>query len=299
LVEPAIDAPRQRPADADRKAAGSGPLGRPEQVRHPLAISIVTQEDPFYIPCFFRSFLKILADNPGRVLLREVVLQPSFAESKLALAKRLLGFYGWADFVRLVARYAGQKGALALEQMKLRKDPVSIAGICARSGIPVRVEEDINHERFIEHVRASGIDLLVSVSAPQIFRAALLRTPRLGCVNIHNGKLPDYRGMLPNFWQMLNGEPYSTTTVHTMVQKLDAGEVLWEEKTPILPHASLDGLIRETKARSAEALWHVLEILARGDRPTVIREIRSEGAYYTFPKIEHARALRRKGHALL
>ena len=39
--------------------------------------------------------------------------------------------------------------------------------------------------------------------------------------------------MLPNFWQMLNHEPHSTTTIHTMVAKLDAGAVVWEAKTPI------------------------------------------------------------------
>jgi polysaccharide deacetylase family protein (PEP-CTERM system associated) len=83
---------------------------------------------------------------------------------------------------------------------------------------------------------------------------------------------------------MLNSESHSTTTVHTMARKLDAGEVLWEEKTPILPHATLDSLIRETKAKSAGALWHVLEVLAHGKKPVVIREIENKGAYYTFPR---------------
>jgi methionyl-tRNA formyltransferase len=270
-----------------------------EPAARPLTILIVTQEDPFYIPYFFKSFFKILAQHPGKVLIREVILQPSFAESKSAVAKRLLRFYGWIDFARLMARYAGYKWAVALERLSLRKEPVSIAGMCVRERTPVRVEEDVNDERFIEHVRASGTDLIVSVSAPQIFRETLLKTPRLGCINIHNGRLPDYRGMLPNFWQMLNSESHSTTTVHTMARKLDAGEVLWEEKTPILPHATLDSLIRETKAKSAGALWHVLEVLAHGKKPVVIREIENKGAYYTFPKAEHAKALRERGHALL
>lgn len=274
-------------------------VAQQEAARRPFAILIITQEDPFYIPSFFKSFLTILSDNPGKLVLKEVVIQPSFGESRLDLAKRLLGFYGWVDFTRLMARYALQKGAVALERLQLSAEPASIAGICAQKHIPVHVEADVNSAPFLERIQMAGIDLIVSVSAPQVFGEALLRAPRLGCINIHNGRLPDYRGMLPNFWQMLNSESHSTTTVHTMVRKLDAGEVLWEEKTPILPYTTLDGLIRETKAKSAGALWHVLEILARGEKPAVIREIKGKGAYYTFPSSEHAHALREKGHALL
>jgi methionyl-tRNA formyltransferase len=272
-------------------------LDREGPARPPVTILIITQDDPFYIPCFFKSFFNILSENSGKITVREVVIQPSFGETRLELVSRLLGFYGSVDFARLMARYAGHKAAVALERMTLRREPASIAGMCARQRIPVRVVEDINDERFIES--AGGIDLIVSVSAPQLFREALLAAPRLGCINIHNGRLPDYRGMLPNFWQMLNDEPHSTTTVHTMARKLDAGDVLWEERTPILPHMTLDGLIRETKARSAGALWHVLEVLARGEKPVVMREIKSKGAYYTFPKTEDAKLLREKGHALL
>jgi methionyl-tRNA formyltransferase len=264
-----------------------------------LKVVIVTQEDPFYIPIFFRSFCRLLPAHASRITVREVVIQPAFGESKVQLAKRLLGFYGRADFTHLLGRYTGQTWLLLLEALKLRKEPVSIAGICRRHRIAVRTEADINHKTFIRHIRETGVDLIVSVSAPQIFQSPLLKAPRYGCINIHNGRLPDYRGMLPNFWQMLNGESHSTTTVHTMVRKLDAGAVIWEEKTPIRPGMTLDALIRDTKERSAETLWRVLDDLARNERFAIIREIEGEGGYYSFPNNRDANRLRASGHALL
>jgi methionyl-tRNA formyltransferase len=264
-----------------------------------LTVVIITQEDPLYIPHFFRSFCRMLPANAGRITVREVVIQPSFGESKLQLAKRMLGFYGWVDFLRLFVRYARQKWLSLLERLGLREEPVSIAGICRKHGIAVRTEADINREAFIQHIPKAAVDLIVSVSAPQIFQRAVLEAPRYGCINIHNGRLPDYRGMMPNFWQMRNGEQHSTTTIHTMARKLDSGAVVWEEVTPIRPGMTLDALIRETKEKSADALWRVLGDLAQHQSFTILRQIEGSGSYYSFPKIHDALQLRAKGHALL
>lgn len=276
----------------------TAPEARPAPAPKMLRVLLVTQEDPFYIPHFFRTFCRMQAAHSDQIVIEGVIVQPSFGERKSQLAKRMLEFYGWADFLRLLGRYAGQKGLL-LEKLGVRKAPGSIAGICRQQRIAVRVEHDVNRPDFVERVRDAGIDLVVSVSAPQIFKQPLLEAPRHGCINIHNGRLPDYRGMLPNFWQMLNGEAYSTTTIHTMVRKLDAGGVVWEERTPIRPGTTLDALIRETKEKSAEALWRLLSDLVQNRKLTILREISGKGSYYSFPQYREANQLRAKGHGLL
>ena len=286
---------QQVPRDARRSASAGGPAPGAGL----LTVVVVTQEDPFYIPHFFRSFCRLQSEYTDRIIVRKVVIQPSFGESKAQLAKRMLGFYGWADFLRLLARYSRQKALLLLETLGTGHRSVSIAGICRAHGIAVHGEADVNRKAFIDQLRATGTDLIVSVSAPQIFRQDLLKAPRHGCINIHNGRLPAYRGMLPNFWQMLNGEAQSITTIHTMVTKLDAGTVVSEEATPIRPGMSLDALIRETKERSADALWRVLGHLAQHRSLPLLRDIDGQGRYYTFPKSHHAQQLRGRGHALL
>ena len=76
---------------------------------------------------------------------------------------------------------------------------------------------------------------------PDIFLPELLNAPRLGCINVHSGRLPNYRGMMPTFWQMLRGEHVITITVHRMAQKLDAGDVLATQSFPLKRSDSLTG----------------------------------------------------------
>ena len=52
-------------------------------------------------------------------------------------------------------------------------------------------------------------------------------------LNIHSGRLPKYRGMMPTFWQLLAGEREATITVHEMVPRLDAGAVLGKVEFPL------------------------------------------------------------------
>ena len=120
----------------------------------------------------------------------------------------------------------------------------------------------------------------------------------MGCINIHSGRLPAYRGMMPTFWQMLRGERAITITVHYMAEKLDAGDVLATQSFAIRQSDSLDRVIRETKREAARLVVGVLRDLREGKaaaRPPAME--RSE--YFSFPKREDVRAFRQRGHRLL
>src|SRR5207247_4870107 len=109
---------------------------------------------------------------------------------------------------------------------------------------PIVTQRSVNQPEFIEQVRTIAPDLIVSVAAPEIFKPDLLGIPRLGCINMHSGRLPAYRGMMPTFWQMLRGEPAVTITVHRMAEKLDAGDVLATRLFAIRRRDSVDRAIR-------------------------------------------------------
>jgi methionyl-tRNA formyltransferase len=50
-----------------------------------------------------------------------------------------------------------------------------------------------------------------------------------GILNIHFGRLPQYRGPSPVFWQLKNGEAQLGLTIHQLTNKLDSGAVAWEQ----------------------------------------------------------------------
>ena len=163
----------------------------------------------------------------------------------------------------------------------------------ARSGIEI-----VSEPEFIEQVRAIAPDLIVSVAAPEIFKPTLLGIPRLGCINMHSGRLPTYRGMMPTFWQMLRGEPAVTITVHRMAEKLDAGDVLATQLFPIRRGDSLDRVIKGTKREGARLLIGVLRDL-RTDRAQSTPLDMDQAGYFSFPKPDDVREFRKRGYRLL
>ncbi|HEV8586846.1 MAG TPA: formyltransferase family protein [Methylomirabilota bacterium] len=260
----------------------------------PLSLHIVTEEDPFYIPVFFREFFAGLPRD--RVVVTGVDITPPLNQTRpLALARKLYAFYGPVDFPRLALGYALAKAKDALLPAAWTG---TVRRLAARHGVPSRVVADVNAPSYVRALRALAPDLLVSVAASQIFRTELLSVPRLDAINVHTGPLPQYRGMLPVFWQMYDGRASIGVTIHTMTERIDVGEILLRRDVALGGVQSLDAAIRTMKRQGAQAL---LELLARYADGAVSRTAMDAagGAYRSFPRREHAVAFRRRGYQLL
>lgn len=102
------------------------------------------------------------------------------------------------------------------------------------SVVPVREFSDLHAPECLEYIRASSFDVGV-VDGTGILKASLFNSPRLGSINLHCGRLPDYRGAPPAFWELMNGETSCGVSVHEVTDKLDAGLVLAEDSVPLDP----------------------------------------------------------------
>lgn len=267
----------------------------------PLNVVIVTQEDPFYIGVFFDEFLAELDNHRTTVSLRGVMVQPSLGSaSRLALAGRIWSLYGSLGFFRMLFRYAATTIRGAGIDDRCRAAGIEMVELPPERSIGRRGAErpprknNVNGSTFHRWLRDNTIDLVVSVSASQVFGRTTLEIPRIGCVNLHNAPLPRYRGMLPNFWQMYHGEDQSVLTIHEMVPDLDAGDILLQKATPIEKHMTLEQLMTATKRNSAHALWEFLETLHRGK--VSAQRMVGEGSYFTWPTRDEARVFRDRGN---
>ena len=250
-----------------------------------LRVHFVTEDDPLYVIQFFETFFDEYPRDELDVI--GITIQRAFKESRLATAKRVFPLYGPVGFARLLVRVAGRR---------LRGR--SIATVAGAEGISLVQTESVNDPEFVRRVAASQPDVIVSVAAPEIFKDEILQSARLGCINIHSGRLPKYRGMMPTFWQMRFGEPFATVTVHEMAPKLDAGAVLGTAECPIRERDSLDRVMIETKREGARLLIRTLRELAAGT--AVARPLdMANASYYSFPKRRDARILRERGHRML
>jgi methionyl-tRNA formyltransferase len=255
-----------------------------------MRIVVVTQDEPFYLP----SFLERLAEARGNNIVAMVILQP-FDETLLDVGRRLYRFFGPMGFAVECFHFALAKGLDFLNQLRPMFRPYSAADVARRHGIPVLRPADINAAEFTEVLRDKiRPDLLVSVAASQIFKSEILSIPHLGCINVHSAPLPRYQGMMPNFWAMLHGEKLTAVTVHYMVEKLDAGDIILQEPVPIQSEDTLHSLIVRSKAIGANVLLAAIKQIEDGTADA--RPMPADGAtYFSFPKRQDAERFRAQG----
>lgn len=261
----------------------------------PLRIHIITEEDPFYLPEFFRQFFAHLPRQ--RFEVTGVDITPPLNQSTpLGLARRLYNFYGPLDFTRLGFRYALRRAMDILLPRAIWNG--TIPRLCRQHGLRSRSIPDVNAPDYVNGLRTCHPDLLISVAASQVLKKEILSVPRIASINIHTGTLPRYRGMLPVFWQMYDSQESIGITIHTMTENLDLGETVFHRLIPLESENNLDRVIRKMKRKGAMAMIEVLE-LYYNDGITPIQMDRSGSSYHSFPGREEASRFRKMGNRLL
>ena len=159
-----------------------------------------------------------------------------------------------AKRIRLVYRRRGPVGLATLPFRKLAR-LAGVGGASAPVPVPdgVRVVDvdGFRTEAGLAALRALAPDLGV-VDGTNVLREETFGIPRFGCVNLHCGLLPDYKGAPPGFWELRNGETEVGVTVHRVTAQLDAGPILAQGRAALDPApggdvmAYLDALWRRT-----------------------------------------------------
>jgi methionyl-tRNA formyltransferase len=108
----------------------------------------------------------------------------------------------------------------------------SCAELAAAHAIPVHTTEEFD-ERAIALVRALDPAIIYSVYYRRLLPDAILRAAPLGAYNLHGSLLPKYRGRAPVNWLIANGETEGGVTLHHMVARADAGDIVAQRAVAI------------------------------------------------------------------
>jgi methionyl-tRNA formyltransferase len=242
----------------------------------------LTTDDPIYLPDFYD---RVLGGAPGRTQAIFVVPPLYKKQTTLAAAVRYARTFGLKDALQLTGRVLGT-----------RLKGQSIAATCRRHGVPCEDIADVNAPEFLARLRAMAPDVLVSVSCPQIFRRPLIELAPLGVLNIHGAILPQYRGVLPSFWMLANGERQAGVSIYFVNEQIDAGDRCGLTIFDITPDDTLDSFLRRSKRVAAELLLEVMSKVEAGTAPREPLNLK-EGSYYSWPDppaVERFRAAGRR-----
>lgn len=112
---------------------------------------------------------------------------------------------------------------------KLTPPPVKVAA--EKHNIPVFQPEKIsdNYEEILKY----DADIIVTAAYGQLLPNKLLEHPPFKCINVHASLLPDLRGGAPIHYAILQGKKETGITIMYMEEKLDAGDIISQQKVVI------------------------------------------------------------------
>ncbi|MDZ4828648.1 MAG: formyltransferase family protein [Phycisphaerae bacterium] len=132
-------------------------------------------------------------------------------------------------------------------------DAPEIRTVCAAHGVPLFDTEFLNSEPTREIFRTLRADLGLSLGNGYIAET-VYSIPRCGMVNIHTEILPQFQGAQSIIWPIYENVPDTGFTIHQVARKIDAGDILLQQRYPIEFRPTLRETVEHNMRRARERI---------------------------------------------
>lgn len=179
---------------------------------------------------------------------------PEFAE--FILRRLVKEQYNIIGVVTMPDKPMGRHGSV------LQSSPVKKYAV--EQGIPVLQPEKLKDPLFIEQLSSFKADLQIVV-AFRMLPEIVWSMPRLGTFNLHASLLPQYRGAAPINWAIINGDKETGVTTFFLKHEIDTGDVIRQERIPILPTDNVGTLHDKLMELGADVTVKTLDDIIAGN----------------------------------
>jgi methionyl-tRNA formyltransferase len=119
-------------------------------------------------------------------------------------------------------------------------EPVSVSGkrlveFASQNGIPLFIVASLKATAFQAKLIAMQPDLIIATHFQRILPAELFERAKVGAFNLHPSLLPKYKGMSPQHWPIIFGDPTTGVTVHRMISEVDGGNIMKQVSLTLEP----------------------------------------------------------------
>ena len=171
--------------------------------------------------------------------------------------------------MKIVYFSKGIRGSLCLESILNEGYEVSavigviqedeIDRLAERYDFPVYMLDKINSPESVSFLKLLKPDLFILCGYNKIIKKQVIEIPPLGTINLHGGKLPEYRGAAPINWQIINGETTGGCSIIYVDEGIDTGDIIIQEIYPIEPDDTHSSILNKTLEIFPRLLLQVLE----------------------------------------
>jgi methionyl-tRNA formyltransferase len=154
----------------------------------------------------------------------------------------------------------------------------SCAHLAARHAIPVYTDAEAGPD-LLERLRAWHPGVIYSFSYRRLLPRQILDCASIGAFNLHPSKLPAYRGRAPINWVLVNGERETGVTLHYMVERADAGDIVGQETVAIEDSDTALTLYRKLTPLAAGLISRFHPLIVSGCAPRRKQDL-DAGSYF-------------------
>jgi methionyl-tRNA formyltransferase len=155
----------------------------------------------------------------------------------------------------------------------------SVERLARLHDLPVAKPQDSADPGLLRQVRETGAQFIFSFYYRHMLPAPLLECAAAGALNMHGSLLPRYRGRVPVNWAVIRGERETGATLHYMVAKADAGDIVDRQAVPILPDDTAGEVFGKVTVAAEMVLDRSLAALSAGRAPRIPQDL-AAGSYF-------------------
>ncbi len=141
----------------------------------------------------------------------------------------------------------------------------SVARLCVEHNLPVYAPSDVNHPLWFDRIQKINPDFIFSFYYRNLLSEPILAIPKQGAFNLHGSLLPRFRGRAPANWVLVHGETETGVTLHKMVKRPDAGDIVAQQSVAIGESDTALTLNRKLRDSASQLLNDILPLMKTGD----------------------------------
>ena len=155
----------------------------------------------------------------------------------------------------------------------------SVKNWAQQKNIELYTTEEVSSPKWIEKIAAFNPDIIFSFYYRKMICREILNLPKVGAFNLHGSYLPDYRGRCPVNWVIIKGEKKTGVTLHYMIDKPDAGDIVGQKAVVIDLADTARTLYDKLCLAAKDLLDELLPLIKNGQIPRHKQDLKA-GSYY-------------------
>ena len=237
---------------------------------------IILTVDHLYANVVLKELIKGFREDIRQVVVSDVILDRQSFPASLKKYLEVSGIYYFLAQTIKLEIYKILSSVIKRKESKF----YSFKELLKTEKIPLSNEANVNNKKFLSQVAEMKPDLIISVFFNQILSPKLIKLSKRGAINIHPAFLPDYKGVSPVFWALVNGEKSGGVSIHYINEGIDTGSIIVRKKITIKKNDTEHSLyLRSAKAGSGLLLKAVSDI----KRGRVKKINNLGGRYFSLP----------------